>query len=145
MSRMFHSAVATRSASPNAASRSCIKDDRSASQMSPSSWTWGRMWCKASPLNQLNAYYIFDCSSGKLLGLCRMTIRSCAVNPLNRDRSEPEKSGGSGNFCPLSSCPWGGVGATRDAKESTFTNCVLKLAFSMLTSCASLVILPALF
>jgi hypothetical protein len=136
---MFRSAVATQSGSPKATSRCYIKADRPSSPTSPFSRTYSRIWRKASPLSWFNAYRIFDCSSGKLMGLCRITIRSYAIQPLKRDRSDPETSGESGSFCPISSCPWGGIGATRDAKESTFSNCVLKLAFSMLASCASLV------
>jgi hypothetical protein len=31
----------------------------------------------------LKAYLIFACSSGNRLGVWRMTIRSCAIQPLN--------------------------------------------------------------
>jgi hypothetical protein len=136
--------VATRSGSPKAASRCYIKADRPSSTTSLFSRTYGRIWRKASLLSRFNTDCIFDCSSGKLLGSCRITIRSYAIQPHNRDRSDPEKSGESGNFCPLSSCPWGCIGATRDAKESTVSNCVLKLAFSMLAPCASLVMSSSL-
>jgi len=64
-----------------------------------------------------------------------------AIQPLNCVRSDPEMCGESGNCCPLSICPWGGVGAARTAKDSALANCVLKLTASVLASLASRVIL----
>jgi len=86
----------------------------------------GKIWPKATPFRRLNAYHIFDCSSGQLGGLCWITIHSWAIHPPNWARSDHEKSGESGNFCPLSSDCWGRVGATQAAKDSAVADCVLQ-------------------
>jgi len=93
-----------------------------------------------TPLRRLNTYRIFDCSLGKLAGLCRITIWSRAIQPLNWARSDPEKSGESGNVCPLSLGFWGGVRATRAANDSALANCVLTARTSSPDCLASRVI-----
>jgi len=97
----------------------------------------GRIWPKAAPLRQLNAYCIFYCSSGTLVGLCCTTIQSWAIQPLNWAWSNPGKSGKSGNSWRLSSGAWGTPIATLSANVRLLANCILKPQTSSPDCCAS--------
>ena len=77
ISRILHSAVSAWSGALKAACRRSIKAGRYSSPISLSSRMCGKICPKALPLRRLDAYRIFGCSSGQLVGLCRITIRSC--------------------------------------------------------------------
>jgi len=116
--------VATRSGSLQAASRRCINSGRHSNLTGPSSQTCAQIWPKAMPRRGLNAVCVFDCLSGQLQCSCQMTIRSCAMQPLKWLGSNPEKSGESGNFWPLSSRPCDEAGTALAARVRAFAKCI---------------------
>ena len=85
------------------------------------------IWAIATPHRQLNALRIFDCLAGQLVGLCRVTIQSWAIQTHNWERSEPEMYRELGNFVPLSS--WTSVApeAALTANISALADFILKL------------------
>jgi len=118
-----------------------MKAGRSSSPIVSSTRTCAKIWPKATPLRRFNAYHIFDCSSGEQAGLCRITIRCWAIQPLNWVWSDPEMSQEFGNFWPLSSWAWGIAGAALAARVTALANCVLKPRTSSPDCCASRVII----
>jgi len=69
----------------------------------------------------------FTCVSGKLPGLCRITIGRCSIQPLDCVRSEHKICRKWANFCPLSSAPWGAAGAALTARLRVLAKWVLKM------------------
>jgi len=137
IARIVRSAVAIQLGSPQAASRSSIKDGMPYSSISPFCWTCGKMPPKIPPLPRSNVYHIFHCSLGKLAGLCRIAIRIWAIQPLNWVRSHPGMPGESGIFRPPSSRASGRAGATLSANMRALASCVRRLQSSSPDCCAS--------
>ena len=131
--------MATRSRSPTAASKSCIKAGWSSSPIFPPSQTCGTILPKATPLRRWNAYRISDCSSGHLAGLCPMPIRSCAIQTLNGAQSDSEIAGQSGNFSPRSSNCGSGVGLPKPLRiaHSLTASSMLRLLLTIVTHLVS--------
>ena len=126
ISRIFCSAVATRSGSPNASSSCWIQSGRSPNLTAPSSRMCSRIWPQATRIRWLNVYRIFDYSSGMLAGLSSLPSISYSIQPLNWVPYDPDKSRESGYCWPQSSGSWVGASAALAANIRALAYCFVK-------------------
>ena len=76
---------------PQCTSKSCAKLGQSLGPTVVPSWDCGKIYPMAILFKRLNAYWLFPCVTGKLPGMCSVTIQGWASQSQKEVRSDPEQ------------------------------------------------------